>query len=105
MKLAKLVLPLALLAASMQSVADEDPACKPKNQALSLATDVIVVRPLGALGTLAGGALFIGLSPFTALASIPEPHDAFTRMGAILVGAPYAYTFIRPLGYFPASCY
>lgn len=105
MKFAKLVLPLVLLAASMQSAADDPLQCKPKNQAMNLATDVIVVRPLGALGTLAGGALFIGLSPLIALASIPEPHDAFTRMGEILVGAPYAYTFIRPLGYFPASCY
>ncbi len=105
MKFAKLVLPLVLLAASLQSGADVALLCNPKNQDMNLSTDVIFVRPVGALGTLAGGALFIGLSPFTALASIPEPHDAFTRMGALLVGAPYDYTFIRPLGYFPASCY
>ena len=106
MKLAKLVLPLVLLASASAQTGAETPAdCKPRNEAMNLLTDVIFVRPVGFVGMLAGGALFIGLSPLTALANIPEPHNAFERVGGVLVGAPYAYTFVRPLGYFSASCY
>ena len=105
MKLAKLVLPLALLAfASMQTRADSIEDCKASHEVLNLLTDVVVVRPAGVVGMLAGGVLFIGLSPLTALANIPEPHTAFERVGAVLVGAPYVYTFERPLGYFYTKC-
>ncbi len=104
-KIAKSVLPFLLLAlASWQTKAETGPDCKPRYEALNLLTDVIIVRPVGLVGTLAGGALFIGLSPFTAIANIPEPHNAFDRVGQVLVGAPYAYTFVRPLGYFSGSC-
>ncbi len=60
--------------------------------------DVIVYRPLGLVATIVGAALYVGISPFTALASIPPPHDAFAKVGDILVVAPAAYTFQRPLG-------
>ncbi len=105
MKRSKSVLLIVLLAlASLQAKAEYGNGCKPKNEALNLLTDVIVIRPVGLAGTIAGGALFIGLSPFTAIANIPEPHNAFDRVGKVLVGIPYAYTFVRPLGYFSASC-
>ncbi|MFM8331303.1 MAG: hypothetical protein ACKN9T_06410 [Candidatus Methylumidiphilus sp.] len=93
---------LALL--SMQAAADPRLDCKTRSDAANVLTDVIVVRPVGAVGTLAGAALFVGLSPLTALAAIPEPHDAFHKLGGILVGVPYAYTFVRPLGYFSNTC-
>lgn len=60
--------------------------------------DVLVYRPLGAVATLVGGAVFIGMSPLTAFASIPAPHDAFDKTFKILVAAPAAYTLLRPLG-------
>ncbi|MBS3951354.1 MAG: hypothetical protein KGZ88_00130 [Methylomicrobium sp.] len=60
--------------------------------------DVLFYRPLGFAATVVGTGLFIGISPLTALASIPHPHDAFIKTGNILVLAPGAYTFIRPLG-------
>lgn len=60
--------------------------------------DVLVYRPLGVIATLVGGALFVGASPLTALATIPAPHDAFDKTFKILVLAPAAYTFVRPLG-------
>ena len=106
MNFAKLVLPLALLGAvsTHQVEADARLDCKPRTEAMNVLTDVIVVRPLGAVLTLAGDALFVGLSPLTALASIPPPHDAFQRFGAIVVGIPYGYTFIRPLGEFSDTC-
>ena len=105
LKLAKLMLPLVLLTLiSPQSSADSTPYCKPRNEAMNVLTDVVFVRPFGFVGMLAGGALFVGLSPLTALANIPEPHKAFDRVGELLIGVPYAYTFVRPLGYFSTTC-
>jgi hypothetical protein len=89
----------------MRADADSGLNCRQSGLVGNLLTDVIVVRPVGFVGTLVGGGLFIGLSPLTGLASITPPHDAFQKVGAILVGIPYAYTFVRPLGYFPNSCY
>jgi hypothetical protein len=60
--------------------------------------DVILYRPVGLVATILGTAAFIGLSPLTAFASIPAPHDAFKKTGNILIFAPAAYTFIRPIG-------
>jgi len=60
--------------------------------------DLVVYRPLGFLTTIVGTAVFIGLSPLTAFASIPEPHDAFEKTANIFIVAPGCYTFCRPLG-------
>lgn len=60
--------------------------------------DVLLYRPVGLAVTIIGAGVFIGVSPLTALASIPEPHDAFAKTGKILILAPAAYTFIRPIG-------
>jgi hypothetical protein len=60
--------------------------------------DIIVYRPLGFAATIVGAALFVGISPFTALASIPAPHDAFEQTADILIFTPGEYTFTRPIG-------
>lgn len=60
--------------------------------------DVLLYRPLGLAATVAGLGMFVGASPFLALASIPRPHDAFPQAFDMLVTAPAAYTFARPLG-------
>ena len=60
--------------------------------------DVLLYRPVGLVATVVGTAFFVGVSPLTALASIPEPHDAFAKTSEILILAPAAYTFIRPVG-------
>jgi hypothetical protein len=60
--------------------------------------DILIYRPIGLAATLAGMGLFVGISPLTALASIPRPHDAFPQAFDILVNTPAAYTFVRPLG-------
>lgn len=101
----QLVLTLALLVSvPMQAFAYSGLDCRDRNDVTNVLTDVVVIRPAGFVATLVGGALFIGLSPLTALASIPEPHDSFKRVGGILVGIPYDYTFVRPLGYFSNTC-
>lgn len=61
-------------------------------------TDIVFLRPMGLVATVAGSALFIGLSPVTALASITPPHDAFSHMGHYLVLTPVKFTFSRPIG-------
>ncbi len=76
--------------AHTQSVEEADPGF--------VLLDVLLYRPLGFVATVIGTGAFIGLSPLTAFASIPEPHDAFLKTSKILILAPAAYTFIRPLG-------
>ncbi len=60
--------------------------------------DVLLYRPVGLVATIAGTSAFVAISPLLGLASIPEPHDAFQKTAGILVLAPAAYTFIRPIG-------
>lgn len=60
--------------------------------------DLLLYRPLCVVATVAGSALFVGFSPFTALAQISPPHDAFERTADFLVLAPYQYAFSRSLG-------
>lgn len=106
MNFAKLVFPLALLALlCAQAKADARLDCQARTEAMNVMTDVIAVRPGGAALTLAGAALYVGLSPLAVLASIAPPHDAFQRFGQALVGIPYAYTFVRPLGEFGDTCH
>jgi hypothetical protein len=76
--------------AQSQSVEEVDPGF--------VILDVLLYRPLGLAATVIGTGAFIGLSPLTALASIPAPHDAFVKTSNILILAPAAYTFIRPVG-------
>ena len=76
--------------AHSQSVEETDPGF--------VLLDVLLYRPVGFAVTIIGTGAFIGLSPLTALASIPEPHDAFAKTAKILILAPAAYTFIRPIG-------
>ena len=56
--------------------------------------DILVVRPIGAAGTIAGFGLFAVASPFLAMADeIDAGYDA-------LVAKPGEYTFHRDLGDF-----
>jgi hypothetical protein len=60
--------------------------------------DILVMRPLGIAATVAGSALFAAISPFTAVASIPAPHNAFNTAYKVLIRIPARYTFVRPVG-------
>ena len=60
--------------------------------------DVVLYRPVGLVATVVGVGVFAGISPLVALASIPKPHDAFQKTAGILILAPAAYTFVRPVG-------
>ncbi|MBL1262937.1 hypothetical protein [Candidatus Methylomicrobium oryzae] len=60
--------------------------------------DAVFLKPIGIAGTLVGAGLFVGLSPLTALANIPSPHDAFEKLGNTIVCKPFKWTFERPVG-------
>ena len=62
--------------------------------------EILFARPLGLAATIAGIGVFTAISPLTALADIPEPHDAFVKTADALIFAPASFTFQRPLGYY-----
>ncbi len=67
----------------------------------SIAKDMlseIIIRPIAVIGSVTGLALFIAASPVSALASIPEPHDAFKTTWNDFVVTPYYFAFRRPFG-------
>ncbi len=97
MKPFQLILLLLLLGST---TAQADPATDYRfdYEAVDVLADVVIVRPLSLAGTIAATGLFIGLSPLTALASIPYPYDAFSRVADILLVKPASFTFVRPVG-------
>jgi len=60
--------------------------------------DTLIVRPLSFVGMIVGSALYAGLSPLTAIATIPAPHNAFKLLADVLIIKPAKYTFNRPVG-------
>lgn len=62
--------------------------------------DVILARPAGLMATIFGSALFVAISPLTAFATIPPPHNAFDIAANKLILTPADFTFNRPVGNF-----
>ena len=63
--------------------------------------DVLIdmaLRPAGFIATIAGAALYVGLSPFTAFSHAFSPHDSFQKLGKLLVVTPAKFTFSRSVG-------
>ena len=58
----------------------------------------IIIRPVAVVASATGFVLFIVASPFSGLASIPEPHDAFKTTWDNFVVTPYYFAFRRPFG-------
>jgi hypothetical protein len=59
---------------------------------LAVALDLLVLRPIGLIGTVGGLVLFVGSIPFSlATLSVDKAFNA-------LVVGPVRYTFVRPLG-------
>ncbi|MGR9073644.1 MAG: hypothetical protein ACU833_11320, partial [Gammaproteobacteria bacterium] len=52
------------------------------------------LRFVGFVGTLIGTALYIGISPFTAISHLQPPHNSFQKLGDIMVIQPAKYTFV-----------
>ncbi|MCP4343358.1 MAG: hypothetical protein GY799_31895 [Desulfobulbaceae bacterium] len=67
---------------------------KEKKTQEGMAIDLLAVRPLGVVATLAGSVVFLVSWPFSALGG--NTDEAWTT----LVAEPAVYTFQRPLGDF-----
>ena len=65
-----------------------------KPSAAAIAADLIVLRPVGLIGTILGACGFIIALPVTV------PTKKVDSIGQDLVIAPFHYTFERPLGKF-----
>ena len=58
----------------------------------------MILRPVGIAATIIGAGAYIGVSPLTAIATIPKPHDAFEKLADTIVCKPFKWTFLRPSG-------
>ncbi len=93
------LLPLLLIIVILFSPVQADQSRTPPGTFLA---DIVLFRPLGLVTTIVGSAIFVGISPLTAFASIPKPHNAFEKAAQFLINEPAKFTFVRPLGvYYP----
>lgn len=97
----KLIKPL-MLATALLSCQTAHAETRPVD-GYDVVADVLVVRPLGFITTLAGSALFMAALPFTAIANIPKPQKAVEMAADVLVIKPASFTFARPAGEFGYS--
>ena len=65
----------------------------------------IIIRPVAVVASATGLAIFILASPFSGLASIPEPHDVFATTWQNFVVTPYYFAFRRPFGDYSVDLY
>lgn len=88
------ILTISILILSFSSFAfAKGPEAKATNPSTgAVVADILVLRPLGAVGTILGAAALVATYPVTvALNDTPEAED-------FLVMRPLHYTFERPLG-------
>lgn len=62
------------------------------DEAIMVAVDVTLVRPVSLAATLVGTAVFIASLPFTI------PAGGVSKAARVLISEPFAYTFQRPIG-------
>lgn len=103
LKPSKLSLALVLALTSTLATAEPTASYDPAKDALDIFVDLVIVRPVAVAATIAGTGLFLGFSPFTALATIAPPHDAIVRAANSFIGLPACYAFNRPLGTFESQ--
>ena len=94
MKLRKLFVFVLCTALVAPSFADNQ---KVESDGYDVMMDMIL-RPVGLVGTIIGAGIFVGVSPLTAMAAIPAPHDAFEKLADTIVCKPAKWTFVRPSG-------
>lgn len=88
------IIVVSLLIAPIGAMAEENYDEMKSVSDAAMATDAILVRPLGMVSLVAGFGLFIVSSPFSALGgNIGEAWGT-------LVTSPAKFTFARPLGDF-----
>ncbi len=100
MKTLKIGMLILALTCSISSHAEPPTNHEPSKRTVS-GNDVIIdmaLRPAGFIATIAGAALYVGLSPFTAFSHAFSPHNSFQKLGKVLVVTPAKFTFSRPVG-------
>lgn len=97
----RLFLSLFLLCAALvPGGAAADPRDERNLHPFAILADLVLLRPFGLALTVGGAGVFIATTPFAGIASIAPPHDALQKSSEMLVLAPAAFTFMRPLGDF-----
>ncbi len=82
------------LSGGLSPVRAQDCSAQPHQDAGLMTADAALARPVGVVATVAGFALYLVSSPFSALSGNSE--EAWQS----LVVSPANYTFKRPLGHF-----
>jgi hypothetical protein len=93
-KSARILVVALLLAAQSASAAAQQNETLSGDPASDMVIDVLLVRPLGVVGTVLGVALTVVALPFTL------PSGSVESSARTLILAPADYTFKRPLGEF-----
>jgi len=96
MKLIKTAVIALTLAVSAPVFADTPPTAHKPN-GVDILYDV-ALRPAGFVATILGSALYVALSPATAITSLQPPHDTFKTFADFIIVNPYKFTFTRPTG-------
>ena len=91
---ASLLVLLCIAGSPTISLGAEGTSTRPQTDPAAMTMDLVLARPGGLLATLAGTAIFVVSSPFSALGG--NTGEAWNS----LVVTPAAYTFKRPLGEF-----
>lgn len=89
-----LVTAVFFFVSSQQSLAASDKVTTPPTEPGLMTADIALARPAGVLATVAGFAIFVVSSPFSAMGG--NTKEAWQS----LVAEPANYTFKRPLGHF-----
>ena len=90
---------LAMVSQGPSVWAKDCPSGTHEDPAGLMTADAALARPVGAVATVAGFAVFLVSSPFSALGG--NTKEAWES----LVTAPANYTFKRPLGHFDCEAY
>ena len=90
--LSTLMITLLILSFSSLAFAAGQQGTSSNPSAGAVVGDVLVLRPLGLVGTVLGSAAFVVSLPVTL------PTHQVDKVGKVLVERPFNYTFERPIG-------
>lgn len=93
-KLAVAGLCIALAVSNVTNVSAQENRPVMGDSGTDMVLDLLLVRPIGAVGLVIGAAVFVVSLPLTV------PTRSTLEVGREIVGKPFEYTFYRPLGDF-----
>lgn len=93
-KLAMAGLCIALAVSNISTVSAQENRPVMGDSGADMVLDLLLVRPIGAVGMVIGAAAWVVSLPLTV------PTRSTLEVGREIVGKPFEYTFYRPLGDF-----